>query len=88
MVLDNLVEIGENIVLGFDVKHVVKRIRDNILGSGHGKEFTRTLMYGCTDIVWQHWRHAYYWDSTSNPEMKRVHHKLTPEHIEPKMDQR
>ena len=28
------------------------------------------------------WRAAYQWDKNGNPEMMRVHHRLTDEHIE------
>ncbi len=84
MILENLVVPGSYIVLGFDCKHVVKRIRNNILSSGHGKEFTRCLVHRYHEIVWQHWIDAYQWDCSANPEMQRLHHRLTREHIEPR----
>ena len=81
MTIDNLHVMGETVVLGMDVKHVIKRIRNNIFNSGVTSLCTRHLHWRGFPIIWDHWRCAFNWDITCNPEMTRLHHKLSKEHI-------
>ena len=82
MIIDNLEVLGETLVLGMDVKHVIKRLRNNVFNSGITSLCTRHLHWKGFPIIWDHWRSAFHWDITCNPEMTRLHHKLTKEHIE------
>ncbi len=54
MTIPNLEEKGGFITLGLDVKHVVKRVRNNINSSGNGTGYTRLLRWQEKDIVWDH----------------------------------
>jgi hypothetical protein len=78
----NLFRPSKTIVVAMEPKHVIKRIRNNIFNSGNHQRCTRNMIWHDLPIVWDHWRAAYYWDKDNNPEMMRVHHKLTDEHIE------
>ena len=82
MTIDNLEVLNETIVLGMDVKHVIKRLRNNVFNSGTTAYSTRYLHWQGFPIIWDHWRCAFHWDVTSNPEMTRLHHKLSKEHID------
>ena len=81
MVIDNLHIVGEKIILGMDIKHVIKRLRNNIYNSGTTSLCTRYMHWQGFPIIWDHWRCAFNWDITCNPEMTRLHHKLSKEHI-------
>ena len=82
MTISNLEEKGHSIILGMDVKHVVKRLRNNVYSSGEGQGYTRLLQWKGASIIWDHWREAFEWDRSTNPEMMRLHHKLSQEHID------
>ena len=64
-----------------DGKHVVKRLRNNIYSSGAEAGCTRLLRWHGLSITWEHWKEAFQWDRAINPDMMRLHHKLTPDHI-------
>jgi hypothetical protein len=83
MLVKNIFSPGENtdIVLAMDAKHVIKRIRNNVLSSGDSSNCTRLLTRNEHVIVWGQWKAAYEWDQVCNPEMMRVHHRLSEEHI-------
>jgi hypothetical protein len=74
MEVTNIYSPGKTIVVAMEPKHVIKRIRNNIFNSGDDSHCTR-------NIIWDHWRLAYNWDRVNNPEMMRLHHRLTDEHI-------
>ena len=82
MLVTNIFDPTKKIVVCMEPKHVIKRIRNNVLKSGNHAYCTRTLMWKKLVIVWDHWRDAYQWDVGNNPEMMRIHHRLTSEHIE------
>ena len=42
-----------------DPSHLIKKLRNNILSSGFGDKFTRTLCKGGNYILWAHIRSAY-----------------------------
>ena len=81
MSVPNIMVPGARIVLGMDIKHVIKRLRNNAYSSGDSPEHTRKLKWKDCFIVWEHWEKAVMWDMTENPEMNRIHHKLTKEHL-------
>ncbi len=82
MTIPNIEELGGSITLGMDIKHVVKRLRNNVYSSGYDKSHTRLLQWHGKEIIWDQWKEAFQWDTNINPEMMRLHHKLTQEHME------
>ena len=82
MVIANIFNPESNgIVVSTEPKHIIKRLRNNILVSGDDSNCTRKLSWRGHFINWNHWKEAYQWDKTMNKEMTRVHHKLTDEHM-------
>jgi len=61
-----------------DISHVIKKIRNNIIKSGDGQQFKRTITLNDKHIIWEHFKRAYLWDM-SNPFP--IHHKLSQDHI-------
>ena len=66
----------EFIFVVMDIKHTIKKIRNNILSSGPSG--TRLLKIDGHMVVWAQWQDAYQWDRR-NP--LQVHHRLTHEHV-------
>ena len=64
-----------------DPKHVIKRIRNMALQSGKSEGAARLLVLNEVTVEWDHWKQAHTWDLHKNPEMMRIHHRLTDEHI-------
>lgn len=64
-----------------DIKHVLKRVRNNIESSKqqHSKTRGRLLVLGGTPILWEHWTEAYNFNQQA---ILRIHRKLTKEHVE------
>lgn len=61
-----------------DYSHVIKRVRNNVLKSGNGRTFTRSLCFK-QNIAWEHWVNAFKWDRDTNAFP--LHRKLTNEHF-------
>ena len=53
---------NSNIVFSMDCKHVIKRIRNNVLVSGDDATSTKLLTWQGYTITWNQWRAAYNWD--------------------------
>jgi hypothetical protein len=66
-----------NIIM--DYSHVMKKIRNNILKSGHLQYCKRLLMYNNQSIIWDHWLKSYQWDVSSN--CLKIYPQLTEEHF-------
>ena len=66
------------IIFIMDYSHVIKRIRNNILKSGHSTTHNKTLYYNTT-ICWEHWINAFRWDCDTNAFP--IHRKLTNDHL-------
>ena len=81
MEAENIFSPGDRIVFTMDAKHVLKRLRNNVLSSGDSDKCTRKLVWNNIQIIWKYWIEAYLWDVSCNPEMMRIHHRLTKEHI-------
>lgn len=62
-----------------DYSHVMKKIRNNILKSGHFQYNKKLLYFNDKFIVWDHWLKAYQWDISSNT--LKVYPQLTEEHF-------
>ena len=67
-----------DILFIMDYSHVIKRVRNNVLKSGTGKDFVRNLVYN-QDILWEHWVNAFKWDHETNAFP--LHRKLTHDHF-------
>ena len=67
-----------DILFIMDYSHVIKRVRNNVLKSGVGKNFVRTLVYK-QNILWEHWVNAFKWDHETNAFP--LHRKLTNDHF-------
>ena len=70
------------LVLTMDPKHVIKRLRNNVFASGDTEGCIRSIKYNGDEIIWAYWRAAYDWDCIHNPEMMRIHLRLTNEYME------
>ena len=75
MAFKNLEKFDDEIVAMVDLKHVIKRIRNNILSSSGEEGAVRCLTCQTKSILWRHWQEAFEWDKSNNPEMKRIHNK-------------
>jgi len=63
-----------------DFSHVIKRIRNNISKSlACDSDAKRKLTKDGYEILWEHWRQAFQWDTDTNAFP--IHHKLTHEHF-------
>ena len=67
-----------DILFIMDYSHVIKRVRNNVVKSGIGQSFVRTLRFNQT-IIWEHWVNAFKWDRDTNAFP--LHHKLTHDHF-------
>jgi hypothetical protein len=61
-----------------DIKHQLKKIRNNIASSLLAKESKRSLVHKGKAIVWSQWESAYEWDKKNTFQQ---HFKLTDEHF-------
>ena len=69
----------EYVIFIMDYSHVIKKIRNNILKSGHATGCTRCLrLPDQTEVIWPHWVDAYKHDQRN---LVKVHKKLTSDHI-------
>lgn len=62
-----------------DYSHLMKKIRNNILKSGHLDFHKKHLFINDEFILWEHWFQAYHWDTSVNTF--KVHPKLTHDHF-------
>jgi hypothetical protein len=68
-----------SVVFIMDPSHVFKKIRNNILKSGIGKGFSRTLTLPNENVIhWKMWENAFSWDKSN---ALQIHKKLTNDHI-------
>ena len=72
MMCENAFEFEKKIVHMIDPKHVMKKLRNNVLSSGFGDNFKRTLVVQGHHVVWEHWKATYYWDKMNNLEMQHL----------------
>ena len=66
----------QQLLMIMDIKHTLKKIRNNILSSG--PKGTRLLIVEGQQVTWSQWEDAYKWDR-HNPA--QIHNKLTHGHI-------
>jgi hypothetical protein len=59
MEVTNIFSVSEKIVIAIEPKHVIKRIRNNVLKSGIHQHCTRLLVWNGFSIIWDHWRNAF-----------------------------
>ena len=69
----NLFSLDQDIIHFLDPTHVIKRLRNMVLG--------KDLVLEDKAIAWKHWEEAYGWNTLHNPEMQRLHYSLTENHV-------
>ena len=66
----------QSVFIVMDIKHTIKKIRNNILASS--PTGTRQLRIHDHDVMWSHWQDAYQWDRR-NP--LQIHNNLKHDHL-------
>ena len=75
-----------NMIFMMDSKHVIKKIRNNIIKSGTSKSSTRLLTLETSHTIqWQMFIDCYKWDTTN---ALQLHRTLTNEHLYPSNQQK
>lgn len=74
----NIYDVKKPLFLIQDIKHVLKKVRNNIAASKVGDKNRHLLLDG-THILWEHWKNAFHYNNSFG---FRIHPKLTQEHID------
>ena len=79
-IISDIYNVDHKICVIQDVKHVLKKVRNNLESSRHNNKSKngRYLLKGTIPIVWEHWLEAYKFNIQSGFP---IHRKLTDEHF-------